>query len=113
MVFTNYLLIEGHVMNGRVEGNLSVSRTLGDFYMEPYVTCKPDSFYEEVEEGDLILICCDGVWDEIEDEEAIQFVLSSLETDNSLFKAATFLRDAAYQMGSTDNISVILLQRCE
>lgn len=60
----------------------------------------------------LIFFCFlsgDGVWDEISDDHAVSLVQSTLAKTGSVFSAATTLRDAAYLMGSDDNISVIVV----
>ena len=92
---------------GRVNGLLAVSRAVGDFYMTPFVTCEPfKQQYERTPEDEYIIIACDGVWDEVSDEESI--LVTKNETNP--FKASCRLRDYAYLLGSDDNISVIIVQ---
>lgn len=64
----------------RLDGNLAVSRGLGDFeykqeegrpVAEQKVSCVPD-IYEVVglKAGSLVILCCDGVWDVMTGDEA-------------------------------------------
>jgi len=104
----------GYVVDGRLGGILGVSRGIGDFYMYPMVSAEaylsycilpddPDAF---------LLICCDGVWDELTDEDAVCLVLSTLKKDNSeaLHSVSTKLRDYSFLMGSDDNISSMIVK---
>ena len=63
---TNVVTREGKVV-ARVKGQLAVSRALGDFDMEPYVTAEPEVVKVELEEEDahssFVILACDGVWE--------------------------------------------------
>jgi len=77
----------GQVCGGRrarIDGNLAVSRGLGDFDFksergktasEQKVSCVPD-IYEVggVQAGALMLLACDGLWDVMTSEEAAAFI---------------------------------------
>lgn len=91
---------------GRVNGLLAVSRSIGDFYMQPFVSDEAyRATYPRKGEDAFLIIACDGVWDEVSDEEAV--ALLSAETDP--FFMGCKLRDFAYLLGSDDNISVIMV----
>jgi len=66
----------------------------------------PDFSILEVKQGDLILICSDGLTDMIGDSE-IETILS--DTEASLNTLTQHLIDAANDKGGKDNISVILV----
>ena len=63
----------GTVSENRVNGNLNLSRSLGDFeykqnksksYKEQMVTCLPEVTKHERHNGDkFIVVACDGIWD--------------------------------------------------
>jgi Leucine-rich repeat (LRR) protein/serine/threonine protein phosphatase PrpC len=92
----------------RVNGQLAVSRSIGDLYMHPWVTDKP--YIDSVELGDaddFLIIACDGVWDEVGDQDAVDLVKPHLDDP---FYAAAVLRDYAYALNSDDNISVIIIR---
>ncbi|GAM21626.1 hypothetical protein SAMD00019534_048010 [Acytostelium subglobosum LB1] len=90
----------------RVNGVLAVSRSIGDFYMEPFVISDPYLSITQLQPDDqFLIIACDGIWDEIEDQTACEVVLGA----PSLAHAASRLRDYAYFKGSDDNITVIVV----
>lgn len=101
----------GSVVMGRVNGFISVSRALGDHCIkqlvisEPYLMSQP----KDVTKDEFIIIACDGVWDVLTDQKACDVVRKSLREIGSPQKAAYDLMSAAIQLGSQDNISVILL----
>ncbi|KAM9963000.1 hypothetical protein ACTFIW_006221 [Dictyostelium discoideum] len=95
----------GTVLNGRVNGMLAVSRALGDSFLTPYVIPDPHlSSFTISKDDKFLILACDGVWDLISDEEAVE-TIAGISDPN---KAAETLRDLAYNSGSTDNISFIL-----
>mmetsp|Transcript_61037 Transcript_61037/g.132247 ORF Transcript_61037/g.132247 Transcript_61037/m.132247 type:complete len:104 (-) Transcript_61037:241-552(-) len=63
----------GRVLNGRVNGDLSVSRSLGDFnqktnrklsFAEQAVSCEPDITVHTCKGHEqFLVIACDGIWD--------------------------------------------------
>ena len=92
---------------GRINGLLAIPRSIGDYYMKPYVIDEPyRAKYELTEEDSVLIIGCDGVWDEVSDEKAVELV----KREPNPFKASCILRDYAYMLGSDDNISVIIVQ---
>jgi len=78
----------GRVMNGRVNGNLNLTRSLGDHQYkqdkalkpeEQIITCVPDiKSYDLKDETDFLLLACDGIWDVMPDQEAVNFILTRL-----------------------------------
>lgn len=56
------------------------------------------------EEVEFLVMACDGVWDMVTDQLAVDSVAAS---DPHL--SATTLRDRAFLSGSTDNISVVVV----
>ena len=65
-----------------------------------------DALSGEIEEGDLYLLCTDGLTTVLEDE-AIESVLKS---DADLASCARELIDAANQSGGPDNVTVVLVR---
>ncbi|GMT18601.1 hypothetical protein PFISCL1PPCAC_9898 [Pristionchus fissidentatus] len=75
----------GWVEFNRVNGNLALSRALGDFAFkrnpkkspeEQMVTAFPDVIRMEIdpESHEFILLACDGIWDVMSNQEAVDFV---------------------------------------
>merc|ERR1712137_1373620 len=97
----------GFVVMNRVNGILAVARALGDRSMKDYVSGEPYVEVVEVTEEDThLILACDGVWDVIEDDKAVEIIL---EQENAS-KAATELLRSALKAGSTDNISVMVIK---
>ena len=101
------LALGGKVEGGRVEGILAVSRAFGDYKLRPFVSVSPflASFPIDSLSSHLIL-ACDGVWDVLPDQMAASLVKNQPDP----LKASKALRDRALASGSTDNISVIVVQ---
>ncbi|CAD5221052.1 unnamed protein product [Bursaphelenchus xylophilus] len=78
----------GWVESGRVNGNLALSRALGDFIFktgedikpeEQIVTAYPDVIEVELtRDHEFIVLACDGVWDVLTNEQVVWFVRSRL-----------------------------------
>ncbi|HTX19292.1 MAG TPA: protein phosphatase 2C domain-containing protein [Bacteroidota bacterium] len=65
---------------------------------------QPDIFKLQVQEGDVIILCSDGVWGVIEDDEFATFVEEREPSD--LCKDVV---DFAMERGSDDNLSMVAL----
>jgi serine/threonine protein phosphatase PrpC len=90
----------------RVNGTLAVSRAIGDEGMHPFVSSEP--FVNSIElngDAQFLILACDGVWDVISDQEAVELVRKC----TSVTKAAQTLVQTAFDKNSTDNISVIVI----
>ena len=96
----------GFVRNNRVQGSLAVTRSFGDYFAgelvssEPYLTVTPLN-----KSDDYLLIACDGLFDIFTDDVAITIANGF----NNPQDAAVKLKDQAFASGSTDNISVIIV----
>ncbi|MBE5866385.1 MAG: Stp1/IreP family PP2C-type Ser/Thr phosphatase [Lachnospiraceae bacterium] len=73
------------------------------------VEVEPDFFTVELEEGDAVLMCTDGLTNMLEDEE-IRMILSG---GRDIVEKAQALVDAANANGGRDNISVVLIEQSE
>jgi len=101
----------GYVIKSRVNGMLGVSRSIGDFSTE-MVSSLPSAFHYPLptHQEAFIIMACDGVWDELSDEEACSVAqFFSLKTNKNPHKISTVIRDYSYFFGSDDNISVMVI----
>mmetsp|Transcript_35551 Transcript_35551/g.51948 ORF Transcript_35551/g.51948 Transcript_35551/m.51948 type:complete len:315 (+) Transcript_35551:167-1111(+) len=135
----------GFVLRNRVLGILAVARSLGDHGMKEYVIGKPHLSTTEVilptttvtiDDGvmdtehntenicmlnkQFIIIACDGLWDVIMDQEAVDMVRKFVESTSKNKRgkeqhqriigegAAQLLVNEALKRGSTDNITVVV-----
>lgn len=110
----------GHVSHGRVDGDLAVSRALGDFMyknnpkMSPElqkVSPLPDITIRRRDEKDqFLIIACDGVWDVMSNEDAVDFVHGHVSKGwMDMERIASEMLDECLKRGSRDNMSVIIL----
>ena len=103
----------GFVLRKRVLGILSVSRSFGDHALKKFVPARPyisetplDSMVE------FVIVACDGVWDVLNDQEAVDFVRSRIDPNASPAEypdLAQALVAEALRRGSTDNISCVVV----
>lgn len=70
---------------------------------------KPDFFTVQLENGDMVLMCTDGLTNMLEDGE----IRMILEGARDIVEGAQELVNAANENGGRDNISVILIEPCE
>lgn len=96
----------GIVQGGRVSGMLAVSRALGDGLFNELVNPTPSFTYGKLSEDDsFMILACDGVWDVMKDQEAVDLIATEIDP----LVAAKKIRDKAYEKHSQDNISVIVV----
>lgn len=101
-------------------GGMSVSRSFGDLDNK-YICQKPDVFDYTVSTDKFIIMGCDGVWDVLINQDAVDFVLDKYNdlknagkpfadmkgrSDNNI---AQKLAEYAIEKGSLDNISVQII----
>jgi serine/threonine protein phosphatase PrpC len=93
----------------RIKG-LSLSRAIGDTDCKPYVICEPQINIVKLSSYDrFIIIGCDGLWDVINNQDAIEYVQHIMDNNkNKKINYAKALCEHAYKLGSLDNITVIV-----
>ncbi|KAI3422975.1 uncharacterized protein J3R85_011492 [Psidium guajava] len=106
----------------RVLGVLATSRSIGDYYLKPYVIADPEvTVSKRTESDNFLVIASDGLWDVISNEVACQVVRRCLSgqiqrtfpeelRESSAAEAAAALAELAMAWGSQDNISVIVVE---
>uniref|UniRef100_A0A0K2TZL3 protein-serine/threonine phosphatase n=1 Tax=Lepeophtheirus salmonis TaxID=72036 RepID=A0A0K2TZL3_LEPSM len=78
----------GYVEFNRVNGNLALSRALGDFEFKKnatlppekqIVSCFPEIVEKEIDDSwNFVVLACDGIWDVLSNEEVVNFVASRI-----------------------------------
>lgn len=97
----------GFVMSGRVNGVLAVTRALGDSAMKEYVVGAPYTTETELsEEDEFLILACDGLWDVVDDQKAVDLVRAIADPR----QAAEDLLDYAYKNYSSDNVTVLVVR---
>eukprot|EP00042_Codosiga_hollandica_P052345 m.662404 g.662404 ORF g.662404 m.662404 type:complete len:737 (-) comp58475_c0_seq2:249-2459(-) len=109
----------GYVVGGRVCGSLAVSRALGDFFFkratdlsdeEQQVSAEADiTILERLATDTFVVLACDGIWDVATNEAVGEFVANQLKADTSLDIACEALLDECLRLGSTDNMTAIIV----
>ncbi|KAL0426837.1 UNVERIFIED_CONTAM: protein phosphatase 2C 7 [Sesamum latifolium] len=111
----------------RVSGVLAVSRSIGDRYLRPYVVADPEiMFVPRTKEDECLILASDGLWDVMTNDEACDLARRRIllwhkkngatlskergaDIDPAAQDAAAYLSQLAFQRGSRDNISVIVV----
>ncbi|SPO21481.1 related to phosphoprotein phosphatase 2C [Ustilago trichophora] len=97
----------GFVMNHRVNGVLAVTRSLGDSAMKEFVVGSPYTTETVLgSEDSYLIIACDGLWDVIEDQEAVDLIKDVQDPQ----VASQKLLNHALSEFSTDNTSVMVIR---
>ncbi|THH19969.1 hypothetical protein EW146_g1299 [Bondarzewia mesenterica] len=97
----------GFVMSGRVNGVLAVTRSLGDSSMKDFVVGSPYTTETEMtEEDEFLILACDGIWDVMEDQAAVDFVRRTHNPQD----ASTALLKEALKRYTNDNITVMVIR---
>ncbi|KAL3334597.1 hypothetical protein AABB24_031033 [Solanum stoloniferum] len=113
----------------RVLGVLATSRSIGDNYLKPYVIPEPEVTVNKRSDGDeFLILASDGLWDVVPNDVACDFTRRCLNgqirrckngsehsqnkvmKENVAAKAAALLAELAISRGSTDNISIIIVE---
>lgn len=99
-------------------GDLSVSRAFGDMDAAPFVTHMPEVFKYKLNKSDkFIILGCDGLWDVMENQDSVNYVLENLSKINEVSTMSGHsknnisynLGNHAIKIGSTDNISITVI----
>lgn len=105
----------GFISEGCVNGEIAVSRALGDVNLETgrkmlglSAEVALSKFYL-CDEDEFVIIACDGVWDVMNSAAAVSYVRHQLAQHNDIQRAADELVQQALRQQSTDNVSCILV----
>jgi len=100
----------GFVMRDRVLGMLAVSRAFGDHTLKQFVSARPYiSKMTLTGDEEFLIVACDGLWDELSDEEAVKLVRDNFYKNGSEMKAADALVQRALEKGTKDNVTVMVV----
>lgn len=97
----------------RVNGNLALSRSIGDKYLNPYVICEPElRQFKLQKDNKYIVLATDGLWDVLSNQEVKLIIDEVLAKKNnkraSLHDAIYKLLEAARSRHSQDNITILI-----
>lgn len=93
----------GFVEFGRVNGNLALSRALGDFEFKQSSTLSPETqivtadpeitIHEHTDEDEFVVVACDGIWDVFSSQQVIDFVRRGIAEKKELATISEELMD--------------------
>ncbi|XP_052203823.1 probable protein phosphatase 2C 13 [Diospyros lotus] len=97
-------------------GDLSVTRSLGDWYMKcPVGSVSPLTAEPEVgqimltEDDEFLIVACDGIWDVMSNEIAVSLVRRALRRHDDPQQCARELVNEALRLNATDNLTAIVV----
>jgi len=98
----------------RVNGQLAVSRAIGDGEYKPYISADPDVTTIAMNGSeDFVIVGCDGLWDTVTPEEATDLVFDHLEENKAnggdIDNISARLATLSKEKGSGDNITIIVV----
>ncbi|KAL6533868.1 hypothetical protein OROHE_013701 [Orobanche hederae] len=107
----------GYVYDGYLNGQLNVTRALGDWHMEGLkcqkggpLTAEPELMRTSLtEEDEFLIIGCDGLWDVFMSQNAVDFARRRLQEHNDPIMCSKDLVDEALKRKSGDNLSVVVV----
>ena len=115
----------GFVEFGRVNGNLALSRAIGDFEFkqnsnlppeQQAVTCDPDVIEHTVtQEDEFFVLACDGIWDCMTNQQVVNYIRQHLAEKTKLEDICEQMMDHCLAPDSDgggvgcDNMSVMII----
>lgn len=113
---TRIKALGGSVEDGYLNGQLGVARALGDWDMkglkgtECPLTAEPEVQQTTLSEADeFIVIGCDGLWDVVSSQMAVDFTRKQLQQHNDPDLCSRELVDKALCLGTLDNLTVVVV----
>lgn len=113
----------GWVTAGRVNGILSLSRAFGDYNFKSKdlkpedmaITVLPDvTHIQLVPSDEFVIIACDGIWDMMTNDSAVEFVRNEVADHGDISLASERLMNACLAASpttfGTDNMTIIIIQ---
>ncbi|CAH2086182.1 unnamed protein product [Euphydryas editha] len=90
----------------RVNGQLAVSRAIGDAIYKPYVTARPEITEVDLDgDEDFVVVACDGLWDVVSEDAVALSVYKQLMSDP--------IKDVAKTLGEQNcRVASITRLRC-
>lgn len=99
----------------RIQGSLAVSRGIGDSHLKQWVIAEPETNVLKIQpEHEFLILASDGLWDKVNNQEAVDMARSScinggISNKPALLAACKRLADLSVSRGSADDISVMLV----
>lgn len=116
----------GYIEFGRVNGNLALSRALGDFeFKKNYnmtpekqiITADPDvTCHDLTEEDEFLVVACDGIWDCLSSQQVVNFIRYQVSQGKDLVEIGEMMCDHCLAPDTSsgagigcDNMTVLII----
>ncbi|XP_030947655.1 probable protein phosphatase 2C 22 [Quercus lobata] len=107
----------GYIYDGYLNGQLNVTRALGDWHMEGMkggdggpLSAEPELKSTKLtEEDEFLIIGCDGIWDVFRSQNAVDFARRRLQEHNDPALCSKDLVDEALKRKSGDNLAAVVV----
>lgn len=97
-----------HCRNGvwRVQGSLAISRAIGDLHLKEWIISEPEfKKLPLTSDCEFLIMASDGLWDKVNDQEAVDVVLR----DKNSIESCKKLIDISFNRGNIDDITVMVI----
>ncbi|CAI0399969.1 unnamed protein product [Linum tenue] len=92
-------------------GSLAVSRGIGDGHLKQWVIAEPETRILRIQpEIEFVILASDGLWDKVSNQEAVDVAKALMESQQPPLMACKKLAELAASRGSSDDISVLIVQ---
>ncbi|KAK2646626.1 hypothetical protein Ddye_021821 [Dipteronia dyeriana] len=109
----------GYIDDGYLNGQLGVTRALGDWHLEGMkelggrvgpLSAEPElKLITLTKEDEFLIIGSDGVWDVFTSQNSVDFTRRRLQEHNDLKLCCKQIVDEAIKRGATDNLTVVIV----
>ncbi|KAI4377306.1 hypothetical protein MLD38_014958 [Melastoma candidum] len=109
----------GFIDDGYLNGQLGVTRALGDWHLEGMkemgektgpLSAEPEmKLITLIREDEFLIIGSDGIWDVFSSQNAIDFARKQLQEHNDVRLCCKEVVEEAIKRGATDNLTVVII----
>ncbi|KAL2338463.1 hypothetical protein Fmac_012909 [Flemingia macrophylla] len=109
----------GYIDDGYLNGQLGVTRALGDWHLEGMkemngkggpLSAEPElKLMTLTKEDEFLIIGSDGIWDVFRSQNAVDFARRRLQEHNDVKQCCKEIIGEAIKRGATDNLTVVMI----
>ncbi|KAI9117690.1 hypothetical protein K1719_011856 [Acacia pycnantha] len=111
--------LDGYIDDGYLNGQLGVTRALGDWHLEGLkkmserggpLSAEPElKLTTLTKEDEFLIIASDGIWDVFSSQNAVDFARRRLQEHNDVKLCCKEMVEEALKRDSTDNLTVVMV----
>lgn len=109
----------GYIDDGYLNGQLGVTRALGDWHLEGMkemgerggpLSAEPElKLMTLTKDDEFLIIGSDGIWDVFSNQNAVDFARRRLQEHNDIRVCCKQMVEEANKRGATDNLTVVMV----